>query len=126
MPNKNVMSIGLHPDVVNYELFPGLTHEKLTHGLRAQAEFLEKQGFNVTMCLVDLGQTAEQTARSALLEKQYDAVVIGAGVRTPPAHLPLFETLVNVVHECAPKAKICFNTTAQDTAEAILRWVKPG
>jgi len=32
------------------------------------------------MCLVDLGQTAEQTARSALLEKQYDVVVIGAGV----------------------------------------------
>jgi hypothetical protein len=27
--------------------------------------------------------------------------------------------------ECAPKAKICFNATADDTAEAILRRVKP-
>ena len=125
MGSKNVMSIGLHPDVVNYALFPGLTHEKLSHALKAQAEYLEKQGFNVTMCLVDLGQTAEQTARSALLEKQPDVVVIGAGVRTPPPHLILFEKLINVVHECAPKAKICFNTTADDTAEAILRWVKP-
>jgi DNA-binding LacI/PurR family transcriptional regulator len=125
MPNTNVMSIGLHPDVVNYALFPGLTHEKLSHALKAQAEYLEKQGFNVTMCLVDLGQTAEQTARAALLEKQYDVVVIGAGVRTPPPHLILFEKLINVVHECAPKAKICFNTTADDTAEAILRWAKP-
>jgi hypothetical protein len=125
MPNKNVMSIGLHPDVVNYALFPGLTHEKLVAALKAQEEYLRTQGFDVTMCLVDLGQTAEQTARSALLEKQYDAVVIGAGVRTPPPHLPLFEKLINVVHECAPNAKICFNTTADDTAEAILRWVKP-
>jgi hypothetical protein len=126
MPKKNVMSIGLHPDVVDYSLFPGLTHERLTLGLKAQEEYLAKMGFDVTMCLVDLGQTAEKTARSALEQKPYDAVVIGAGVRTPPAHLPLFERLVNVVHECAPKAKICFNTTADDTADAILRWVKPG
>ena len=126
MPSKNVMSIGLHPDVVNYALFPGLTHEKLTLGLKAQEEYLQKLGFNVTMCLIDLGQTAEKTARTALLEKQYDAVVIGAGVRTPPAHLALFEKLINVVHECAPQAKICFNTTADDTAEAILRWVQLG
>jgi hypothetical protein len=125
MPNKNVMSMGLHPDVVDYALFPGLTKERLTHSLKAQEEELQKVGFNVTMCLVDLGETAERTARAALLEKQYDAVVIGAGVRTPPAHLALFERLVNVVHECAPKAKICFNTKADDTAEAILRWVKP-
>jgi hypothetical protein len=124
MSNKNVMSIGLHPDVVNYALFPGLTHEKLSHALKMQMEQLEKQGFNMTMCLVDLGQTAEQTARSALLEKQYDVVLIGAGVRTPPPHFSLFEKLINVVHECAPKSKICFNTTADDTTEAILRWVK--
>jgi hypothetical protein len=125
MSNKNVMSIGLHPDVVNYALFPGLTHEKLSHALKMQMEQLEKQGFNMTMCLVDLGQTAEKTARSALLEKQYDVVLIGAGVRTPPPHFNLFEKLINVVHECAPKSKICFNTSADDTTEAILRWVNP-
>ena len=123
---KNVMSMGLHPDVVNYALFPGLTHERLTHSLKAQEEYLQKLGFDVTMCLVDLGDTAEQTARTALAQKQYAAVLIGAGVRTPPPHLPLFEKLVNVIHECAPGAKICFNTTAEDTAEAILRWVQPG
>jgi DNA-binding LacI/PurR family transcriptional regulator len=126
MANKNVMSIGLHPDVVNYTLFPGLTHEKLTLSLKAQEEYLQRQGFNVTMCLVDLGETAEQTARSALLQTKHDAVVIGAGVRTPPAHLMLFERLINVVHECAPQARICFNTTADDTAAALLRWVQPG
>jgi hypothetical protein len=126
MPNKNVMSIGLHPDVVNYSLFPGLTRDRLTLALKAQAEHLQTLGFDVTMCLVDLGATAEDTARSALLAKEYAVVVIGAGVRTPPPHLALFERLINVVHECAPQAKICFNTTAEDTAEAILRWAQPG
>jgi hypothetical protein len=125
MANKNVMSIGLHPDVVNYALFPGLTHDKLTQDLKAQEEQLQKLGFDTTFCLVDLGETAERVARAALEEKQYDAVVIGAGVRIPPPHLPLFEKLINVVHELAPRAKICFNSRADDTAEAILRWVQP-
>jgi hypothetical protein len=122
---KRVMSIGLHPDVVNYAMFPGLTHEKLTQDLKAQEAELQKLGFDTTFCLVDLGQTAEQVARAALQEKPYDAVVIGAGVRFPPPHLPLFEKLINVVHEFAPRARICFNTRADDTAEAILRWVQP-
>ena len=126
MAMKNVMSIGLHPDVVNYALFPGLTKEKLTQDLKAQEEHLQKLGFSTTFCLVDLGETAAEVARAALREKPYDAVVIGAGVRVPPPHLPLFEKLINVVHECAPKAKICFNTRADDTAEALLRWVQPG
>jgi hypothetical protein len=46
-------------------------------------------------------------------------------VRTPPPQFALFEKLVNVVHECAPRAKICFNTKADDTADAFLRWVQP-
>ena len=41
---KRIVSIGLHPDVVNYALFPGLTKEKLAHGLDAQKEALEKLG----------------------------------------------------------------------------------
>jgi hypothetical protein len=125
MAKKNVISIGLHPDVVDYTMFPGLTKDKLSHGLKAQEEQLQKLGFATTFLLVDLGETAEQVTRAALAEKRYDAVVIGAGVRTPPQHLALFEKLVNVVHELAPAAKICFNTRADDTAEAILRWVRP-
>jgi len=125
MTTKNVISIGLHPDVVNYAMFPGLTHEKLTTDLKTQEEQLQKLGFATTFCLIDLGETAEQVARAALQAKPYDAVVIGAGVRMPPPHLPLFEKIINVVHEFAPTARICFNTRADDTAEAILRWVQP-
>jgi hypothetical protein len=122
---KKIMSIGLHPDVVDYSLFPGLTNERLTLGLKAQEKVLQDLGFEVKMCLVDLGETAETVARTALQEKKYDAVVIGAGVRTPPGQLMLFEKLLNVVHEHAPQARICFNTKADDTADAFLRWIKP-
>jgi hypothetical protein len=125
MANKSVINIGLHPDVVNYALFQGLTREKLIADLKVQEEDLRSRGLDVTMCFVDLGETAEATARSALQQKPYDAVVIGAGVRIPPPHFTLFERLINVVHECAPRAKICFNTRPEDTAEAILRWVQP-
>lgn len=125
MAKKSVISIGLHPDVVNYALFQGLTHEKLTQDLKAQEEELQKLGFDTTFCLVDLGETAERVARAALQARHYDAVVIGAGVRSPPPHLALFEKIVNVVHEHAPNARICFNTRADDTAAAILRWVQP-
>ena len=43
---KSVINIGLHPDVVNYAMFPGMTKEKLTQGLQAQKEALEKVGFD--------------------------------------------------------------------------------
>jgi hypothetical protein len=122
---KNILNIGLHPDVVNYAMFPGMTKEKLAAGLQAQKEALEKLGFAVTMCLVDMGETAEKVAAAALREGTYDAVQIGAGVRTPPPHLLLFEKLLNLVHELAPKAKICFNSRPEDTADGFLRWVKP-
>jgi hypothetical protein len=123
---KSVLNIGLHPDVVNYSMFPGMTKEKLSQGLDAQKAALEKLGFDVTMCLIDLGETAEKVASAALRSRSYDAVEIGAGVRTPPPHLMLFEKIVNLVHELAPGAKICFNSRPEDTADAFLRWVKPG
>jgi hypothetical protein len=40
----------------------------------------------------------------------------------PPLFL-LFEKLVNVVHEKAPRAKLCFNTQPDDTAKSVQRWV---
>ncbi len=122
---KKVISIGLHPDVCDYSLYPGLTKERLVAGLQGQEKQLRELGFDVTMLLVDLGQTAEQVARATLQAARYDVVLIGAGIRMPPAYLQLFERMVNVAHECAPQAKLCFNTRADDTAEAILRWAKP-
>jgi hypothetical protein len=120
---KRILLLGLLPSVVDYSSFPGLTEEKLSHGLRAEEQGLCELGFDASWRLIDRGETAEAVVRAALAEKPCDVVLIGAGVRTVPALLPLFERLVNVVHEHAPKAKICFNTRPDDTREAVLRWI---
>jgi hypothetical protein len=120
---KRILLLGLLPSVVDFASIPGLTEEKLDASLKAQEKGLRDLGFDASWCLVDLGATAEAAARAALEAGPWDVVLIGAGVRTLPAQFALFEKLINVVHEHAPKARICFNTRPDDTQEAVLRWI---
>jgi hypothetical protein len=48
-------------------------------------------------------------------------VVIGGGVRLDPAQTPVLEPLVNAVIEAVPRARMAFNTSPTETAEAIGR-----
>ena len=64
--------------------------------------------------------------KEALKGATYDCVVIGGGVRIPPKSLGLFETVVNIIHNAAPKAAIAFNTRPEDTADAAARHIKAG
>jgi hypothetical protein len=66
---------------------------------------------------------AETLVQSQLKQRRFDCILIGAGVRANPSNLMLFEKLINVVHEHAPQAKICFNTLPSDTAAAVKRWL---
>jgi precorrin-6B methylase 2 len=72
---------------------------------------------------VGVSTKAGEAQSAALKEKTFDCVLIGAGIRTIPPLFLLFEKLVNVVHEGAPQAKICFNTVPADTAVSVQRWV---
>ena len=121
---KRVLLLGLLPSVVDFSTVPDLTAAKLDASLKAQEKSLRDLGFDASWCLVDLGETAEAVAKAALEARPRDVVLVGAGVRTLPAHFALFEKLINVVHEHAPKAKICFNTRPDDTQEAVLRWIQ--
>ena len=49
--------------------------------------------------------------------------MIGAGVRIVDEYIMLFESLINVVHEQAPSAKVCFDTGPFDLVDAVQRWV---
>jgi hypothetical protein len=80
-------------------------------------------GYEAELCLTDLGSTAEAVVAQKLSEKPFECVAIGAGIRTIPTYFLLFEKLVNVVHQSAPTARICFNTKPSDIAEAVQRWV---
>lgn len=119
---KSVLALGLDPDFADLSEFSGLTPDLVRAFIDAQLERLRALGYAVESCLVDAGETAEAIAAQHLQRGSFDCVMIGAGLRSP-SQLLLFEKLINVVHERAPGAKICFNSTPADTAEAVMRWI---
>lgn len=124
---KRVLLLGLLPSVVDFSSsatdFPGLTEEKLKASIEAQEKSLRDLGIDMRQCMIDRGETAEAVARAALADGPYDVILIGAGVRVLPAHFTLFEKVINLVHELAPRSRICFNTNPDDTKDAVLRWI---
>lgn len=118
----SVLALGLDPVHADFTQFPNLTPDLIRAFIDSQLQRLRGLGYEVESCLVDRGDTAEAVAAQHLHSRRFDCVMIGAGLRAP-AHLLLFEKLINLIHTQAPSAKICFNTTPADTAEAVQRWV---
>jgi len=125
MTKKTVLAIGLDPVFVDFAAIPQFTPDMFRGFIDAQLDRLRDLGFDVVSCLIDTGETAEAVATAALRSTSFDCVVIGAGLRLPPERLMLFEKIINLVHALAPHARICFNTTPADTAEAVQRWIEP-
>ena len=121
---KSVLLIGLDPTLIDFSqpgYPPGMTAEKVFAGLKACEGELTGLGYSVEMCYTDFGETAEAVVRNHLGQKRFNCIMIGAGVRAVPANFLLFEKLINVVHEHAPQARLCFNTVPSDTAAAVQR-----
>jgi hypothetical protein len=120
---KKILLMGLSPAAVDFSRWPGMTAEKLEAGLQAGEKQLIGAGYDATMCYLDDRETVATIVEQKLAGSSFDCVLIGAGVRIDPEELLLFEKLINVVHQHAPNAKICFNTGPTDLAEAVQRWV---
>lgn len=122
---KNVLLIGLDPRGVDFTNVPEMNEQKLSAALKAEEERLNGLGYQTEWCLIDPGETAEALILERLGTKKFDCILIGAGVRTMPAHFLLFEKVINLVHSHAPQARLCFNTKPDDSVEAVQRWVQP-
>lgn len=123
---KRVLLIGLTPEVVDFSQVPGMDEPRLRAGLQAALDATVAAGFEAEWCLIGTEWAAAETMiRGRLAEKDFDAVLIGAGIRTLPPHLVLFERILNLVHQAAPRAQLCFNTSPDSTREAVLRWLTP-
>jgi hypothetical protein len=122
---KKVLAIGIDPEFVDYTAMPQFSPEIFRSYVDAQIERVRGAGFEVTSCLIDLGDTAEAVMARALNSEKFDCVLIGAGLRQPGERLLLFEKVLNLVHRLAPKACICFNTNPADSVEAVERWIAP-
>src|SRR5262249_23192687 len=124
---NSVLLIGLEPTLIDFSqpgyADTGLDATKVLAGLKSGEDELTRLGYSVQMCLTDFGETAEAVVQSQLKQKRFDCILIGAGIRTIPSNFLLFEKLVNVVHEHAPQAKLCFNTKPSDAAAAVQRWL---
>jgi len=120
--STNVLALGLDPDFADFSQMPGVTPAQVRSYVDAQLQHIRGLGYFVDSCFVDAGETAEEVTKLHLESRTFDCVLFGSGLRAP-AHLLLFEKLVNLVHERAPHAKICFNTNPADSAEAVQRWV---
>ena len=127
MADKKVLVIGLDPDFVDFSApqiaASGITADKIRAGLEGDGERLNGLGYQTDILWIDDGDTAERVLRDRLGQSRYDAVLIGAGLRTLPPYALLFEALVNAVHEAAPQARFAFNTNPADTAQAVQRVV---
>jgi hypothetical protein len=123
---KRVLTMGLHPDYVDFSHVPvpGLNATSLMQGLEAENAELGALGYDVQPLLIDDGATAEAVVAAALAPGGFDCVLIGAGIRRLPEHFLLFEKLVNLVHRSVPATtRICFNNEPTDTVAAVQRWI---
>ena len=124
MAPKRVLLIGIDPALVDFSRSAaGRTAEQVAAAGNAATEQLRALGYDVHNCLIDLGETAAAVVVQTLAQRPFDCILIGAGIRGLPQHTLLFEQVINVVHQHAPTAKLCFNTNPNDTAEAVLRWI---
>jgi len=121
-----VLFVGYVPETVDFSdpaLPPGMTAEKIHAGIAVAVKQFAERGWEADLCLIRPDETAGPTVARQLASKNYDCVVIGAGIRLLPRGLVLFEVVINAVHKSAPGAAIAFNTVPQDSADAAARWL---
>jgi hypothetical protein len=115
-----VLAVGLDPNFADLTSMPGLTPELVRAYIDSQLERIRALGYEVDSCPVDSGNAAEGVLKGSLSKRAYDCVMLGAGLCAREQLIP-FEKLLNVIHAHAPRARICFNPTPADSAEAVQR-----
>ena len=124
-----VLLLGLDPETVDFSdpaLPPGMSVEKVHAGIAVALKGFAERGWEGEVGFIRPDETAGPTVERQLASKNYDCVVVGAGVRLPPRGLALFETVINAIHKAAPSTAIAFNTRPDDSADAAARWLAPG
>ncbi|AEB27658.1 conserved hypothetical protein [Francisella cf. novicida Fx1] len=122
MNKKKVLCIGWEPNSINYSKYPGMDPERLRSVLEGDLQKLNDIGYDAQMGYITSEESAVKEIVDLLSNRRFDIVLIGAGVRKDDDCFYLFEKLVNVVHQYATSAKICFNTGPTDSVQAVQRW----
>jgi hypothetical protein len=121
-----VLFVGQKPETVDFtdpSLPPGFNAEKIQAGIDIAKTTMTERGWDGDLCMITPDDGGIAMLAAQLRAEPYDCVVIGGGLRLPPKSLPLFEKVMNAIHQGAPDAAIAFNTRPQDTADAAARWI---
>lgn len=111
--------IGFDPHTI-----PGFDPAPVAMAIELGSRQFAELGLAEDLFLIDfaeLGGTAEAKLLERLRQKQYDAVVVGGGIRKGPGLLELFQTVLNLVHWHQPDAAIAFNDNAGDSPDWVLK-----
>jgi hypothetical protein len=115
----NILAIGFDPHTI-----PDFDPAPVAAGIERGSRLFAELGLTEDLLLIDfaeLGGPAEAKIVDKLRQMQYDAVLIGGGIRKPPGLLELFQTVVNLVHWHQPDAAIAFNESPYDSPDWVLK-----
>lgn len=124
---QSVLIIGEDPNLIDFSAPgapPDMDAKKVMDGLNGSRDRLQAMGHDAHILLTKDAATVEAQVLEALRDKNYDVIVIGAGLRTLPPMLEQFEQLMNVLHKAAPQAKLAFNSRPDNSDAAALRQLR--
>ena len=116
-----VLLVGFTADAVDDAELP-VDRETLRKEIADGFDAVEAAGYDVVRAMIGPEHEAGvATVRRALTDGGVDVVMIGNGVRGTPENTELFEKLVNVAHDLAPRARFAFNADPGSTLDAVRR-----
>lgn len=119
---KRILIVGLDPKRIDFGPERGLTPESVSAVGDAVNDRLIALGHDVQSWLIAPDAAVEPLVEFLETHK-FDVILIAAGLRGLPAHTLLFENIMNVVHQQAPSAALCFNSHPSNALDAILRHI---
>jgi hypothetical protein len=115
---SSVLVIGIDPHAV-----PSMDGDAMRAVLDQELARFGEHGIDASMVLLAFDEPPEATLVAPLSEGAWDVVVIGGGIRKTDPLVSLFEQVVSLTRQHAPKAAIAFNTSGGDSVEAAQRWL---
>ncbi|MCR3746498.1 hypothetical protein [Lentzea californiensis] len=115
----DILVIGFDPHTI-----PGFDPAPVAAAIEQASRAFAGLGLAEDLFLIDFAEL-DGRAQAKLVEKlgnkQYDAVLVGGGVRKGPGLLELFQVVVNEVHWRQPHAAIAFNDSPGDSPDWVLK-----
>jgi hypothetical protein len=119
-----ILVIGYAPDSVDFEdpaIPPGLDATRVAKGIKHDLELMRDRGWEAEHLPIRLDGSLERDISDRLSARNYDCIVVGAGVRMTTRHVAEFEQVIDTIRTCAPMTPIAFNASPDSSGEAAAR-----